>query len=107
VVPDQIRDQIKQELNLSDEAEDTLYRDLGGALAYGHETTCFRLAAPSPTYVYKLDFSDDGADYWLTFWLTYGPRDDALYVMQWDVEDAHKNDPYDPDIPDALKCARA
>jgi hypothetical protein len=94
IVPDPIRDEIRLALSLSDDAEDNLYELLENALAYGHEETCFRLAAPSPTYVYKLSFFhpclNDGRVL-LTFWLTYGARDDGLYVMQWGSQECDEN----------------
>jgi|GEM_PF-5175337 len=83
---------------MSIEAEDLLYELLETNLADEHETKCSRLAAPSPTFVYDLDFQDPlilGITHRCTFWLTYGPRDDALYVHQctheqlecWDLPD--------------------
>jgi len=45
---------------------------------------------PAPTYVYEMKLPDPavpGVVHRFTFWLTYGPRDDALYVMQADHEE--------------------
>jgi hypothetical protein len=63
--------------------EQEVYRRLRQDLAYGHETTCFRLAAPSPTYVFNLRLEDPAIPvfiHWFTFHLTYGKREATLYV---------------------------
>jgi hypothetical protein len=83
VVPEPIRDEIRS-WGLSIEAEDKLYEVLENELRTGHEEKCSRLAAPAPTYLFDLEFQDPcilGITHSCTFWLTYGPRDDALYVM--------------------------
>lgn len=97
IVPDWIRNDIQETLHLSVDGEARLYELLETGLAYGHEKTCFRLAAPTPTYIYKVELSDQGTDYLFTFWLTYGPRDDALYVMQWATETPNWDD-WNPDL---------
>ena len=83
---------------LPDELLSEMYRRLGEDLAYGHEDTCFRLPAPSPTYVYQFQLRDpilSQVIYTFTFHLTYGPQEYALYVLhsrvdqdeQWGQED--------------------
>ena len=47
-VPKAIEDEIES-WALSDELKTEIYRRLREDLEYGHETTCFRLCAPSPT----------------------------------------------------------
>jgi hypothetical protein len=79
-----IQDEIRS-WGLSIDAEDLLYKLLGEELAEGHEQKCARLSAPSPTFVYDLDFQDPcvlGITHFCTFWLTYGEQDDALYIRQ-------------------------
>jgi len=69
---------------LSDSAEGLVYQNLAEGLAYGHETTCLRLSAPSPTFCFDFSFDDPdnfGVIHAFRFYLTYGVRDDALYVM--------------------------
>jgi len=95
-VPDSIRQQITN-LHLHPDLEEELYRRLAEDLEYGHETTCFRLAAPSPTYIYNVQLRDPvlrGITHWFVFHLTYGERDDTLYVRQFfhdDSEDWESN----------------
>ena len=92
IVPDSIAAEIRG-WGLSARAEDLVYQNLEEGLAYGHETTCTRLAAPSPTFGFEFSFDDPdefGVIHAFLFYLTYGPRDDALYVMNcWhrEVED--------------------
>ena len=83
VIPDEALEEIRR-WNLSPDAEDLVYRNLEEGLAYGHETTCTRLSAPSPTFGFEFSFEDpdgSGVSHAFLFYLTYGPLDDALYVM--------------------------
>jgi hypothetical protein len=83
VVPEPILDEIAS-WGLPPEVEETLFARLEADLEYGHETTCFRLAAPSPTYAYQLDLPHPdlaGVHFLFLFHLTYGPADDTLYVQ--------------------------
>ncbi len=93
-MPDPIGDQIAS-WNLPFEVEEQLYTRLHDDLAVGHEATCWRVPAPSPTYVYCLDLEDSPfpvVSHHFTFWLTYGPEDYCLYVYQCDhKEDAPEN----------------
>jgi hypothetical protein len=84
VIPEPIRNEIAS-WGLPIEAETELYKRLQADLEIGHEVTCYRVAAPSPTYVYSLELDDPSfpiLKHHFTFWLTYGPKDDCLYVHQ-------------------------
>jgi hypothetical protein len=84
VVPEPLRNEISS-WGLSIDAELLLYERLESDLADGHEDKLPRLAAPSPTYIYDLEFQDPlllGIRHYCTFWLTYGELDNALYVRQ-------------------------
>jgi hypothetical protein len=88
VVPEPIRDEIDS-WGLAFEVVDEFYRRLQADLEYGHEHTCLRLAAPTPTFIYKVDIADPTGPWvthWFTVYLTYGGREDGLYVMQCDHE---------------------
>ncbi len=83
LVPEPIQNEISA-WKLSPDGEDELYRRLDVDLVNGPEGKCVQLAAPSPTYVYEVTFRDPenyGIVHTCTFWLTYGPRDKALYVQ--------------------------
>lgn len=83
LVPEPVRDEIAS-WGLPADTADELYARLQSDLEYGHEHTCFRLSAPTPTYVFKLSLEDPllkGITHDVTFYLTYGPKDYALYVM--------------------------
>lgn len=82
VVPEPIQDEINR-WALPIDVEEELYRRLQADLEYGHEFTCPQVPAPSPTYIFKLTLQDPsllGVSHGFTFYLTYGPLDDALYV---------------------------
>ena len=83
VVPDPIRDEIASWL-LPADLEELLYSRLQEDLEYGHEHTCQRIAAPSPTFVHYFELEElfSPVRHCFTFWLTYGPQDDCLYVHQ-------------------------
>ena len=83
-VPDTIRGEIDV-WGLSNQLKQEVYRRLEQDLEYGHEVTCFRLPAPSPTFVYQLNLADDrlnGVVHWMIFHLTYGHEDQTIYVSQ-------------------------
>jgi hypothetical protein len=82
VVPTEILEQVAS-WDLAVGVEDEMLDRLKSDLEYGHEQTCFRLAAPSPTFVYQLALPDPavaGLTHLFTFHLTYGEQEDTLYV---------------------------
>jgi hypothetical protein len=84
LVPQWIREEIA-ELALPAGLEATLYEELQARLELGHETTCFRLPAPTPTFVFVLELPAPvvpGAGHWFTFHLTEGEKPDTLVVQQ-------------------------
>jgi len=96
VVPEPIQDEISS-WGLPSDVEEELYKRLQADLEYGHEFTCPQVPAPSPTYIHKLPLEDPtilGITHVFTFYLTYGPQDDALYVMNCIYESRESwNDP--------------
>jgi hypothetical protein len=65
-------------------------------LEYGHEQTCLRLSAPSPTFLYLLDLPDpviSGVNHIFSFHLTYGEQDDTLYVRYAQHQQAEAESP--------------
>jgi hypothetical protein len=87
-VPEPIRDEIAG-WDLPPGLEEEMYRSLADSLEYGHEHICWQLPAPSPTYMYEMKLPDPAVPaviHKFTFWLTYGPQEDSLYVMQADHE---------------------
>ena len=81
-VPDPMRDEIGS-WGLSPEAEDELYARLEPGLTSEELDECWRLAAPSPTFVLDVDFQDPvvlGVTHSCTFYLTFGEKDDTLYI---------------------------
>jgi hypothetical protein len=81
-VPDPASEQITS-WGLSLETEEEMYRVLQEELAHGHQEKCSQHAAPAPTFVFDLVFQDPvvlGIVHACTFWLTYGEKDNTLYV---------------------------
>jgi hypothetical protein len=94
--PDEISQQI-QALEAPPEIKAETIQRVIADLEYGHETTCFRLAAPSPTFVFNLDLPDPvvpGVEHWFVFYLTYGSEEDTLEVQQFSYE---RHEPWNED----------
>jgi hypothetical protein len=99
LVPNSIEDEIRS-WGLSLESEDHLYALLDVGVSSEELDKLRRLAAPSPTFIKIIEFRDPsilGTLHACTLWLTYGPIDDALYIMQCDHEE---NEDWDTDPSD-------
>jgi hypothetical protein len=93
-VPAPIKDEIDS-WGLPLEIVDALFDRIQTDLEYGHEHICFRLSAPTPTFVYRLSLPDPAVpfeEHSFSFYLCYGPREDALYVMQSDYHGLNGED---------------
>jgi hypothetical protein len=83
VMPDPMRHELEHSLGLSFEVIDELYANLEGGLTSEELDRCSRLAAPSPTFILNIDIQDPiiiGIKHSFTFFLTFGEKDDCLYI---------------------------
>ncbi len=88
--------------NLPLETEDHLYDILDLGLTSEALNQLSRLPAPNPTFLWDFDFQDaviHGMIHYCTFWLTFGPVDDCLYVMNCDHAEEENWDPDGSDGP--------
>jgi hypothetical protein len=99
-VPDPMQDEIRS-WGLSLEAEDELYARLEPGLTSEELEKCWRLAVPSPTYAHYVDFQDPvllGVTHSFTFYLTFGEKDDTLYIRDGQHTEKEDWEPFEEDI---------
>lgn len=83
-VPEPIADEIAS-WGLPVDTEDDLFTRLAEGLTQESLDRLWRHPGPGPVYIYRLEFQDAlvlGITHHFTFWLTYGPEPDHLYIHQ-------------------------